>query len=122
MGDNEMKTTVAVLAAIALAGCAAPQQIVDTKGVDMARYDLDVRECEAYAGQVDVGGTALAGAGGGALLGAVLGAVVDGGRGAAFGAKVGAVQGGAGGAATGFQARRQVARECLRGRGYRVLL
>ena len=121
---------VALCTAVAcLSGCANNQVIVDTKGVDMTRYEQDRRECEGYVEQVSSGGTIAKSAG----LGAAIGAVVGGAAGAIFGdstaaargAAVGGVTGGAQGGVTGVvkgeNDKEQVLRNCLSGRGYRVL-
>ena len=112
-----------------LHACASNQVIVDTKGVDMSRYEQDRRECEAYVEQLASGGQIAKSAG----LGAAIGAVVGGAAGAIFGdstaaargAAVGGVTGGAQGGVTGVvkgeNDKEQVLRNCLAGRGYRVL-
>lgn len=117
------------MALIGVSGCANNQVIVDTKGVDMTRYEQDRRECEGYVEQVSTGGNIAKSAG----LGTVIGAVVGGAAGAIFGdstaaargAAVGGVTGGAQGGVTGVvkgeNDKEQVLRNCLSGRGYRVL-
>lgn len=108
---------------LALSGCAtAPRQIIDTQGVDPARFAQDRYECEAYANQVDVGASTVNGAAGGALLGAILGGIVGGRDGALFGAKVFGLTGAAQGAGGAARDKEQVAAHCMAGRGYRVLL
>lgn len=115
--------------ALLVVACASNQVIVDTKGVDMSRYEQDRRECEAYVEQLSSGGQIAKSAG----LGAAIGAVVGGAAGAIFGdstsaargAAVGGVTGGAQGGVTGVvkseNDKEQVLRNCLTGRGYRVL-
>jgi outer membrane lipoprotein SlyB len=95
--------------------------IVDMKGVDRARYQADLTECRQYADQVDVTAQAGAGAAGGAVVGGLIGVIVDGGEGAARGAGVGAVGGGAQGTVRGLDERDRVVKNCLRNRGYAVL-
>lgn len=113
----------ACLAALFLTGCAStPRQIIDTRGVDAAKYYQDKAECEAYAGQVDVGGSAATGAAGGALIGAVIGGILGGRDGALFGAKVFGLTGAAEGAGSAANDKRLVATRCMSGRGYNVLL
>ena len=96
--------------------------IVDLKGVDRNVYEQDLADCKSYAAEVPVGKRAAQGAAVGAAAGAAIGAVS--GRtstGVAQSAGMGAVYGGG---ATGIGARREqvdVLRECLRGRGYRIL-
>jgi outer membrane lipoprotein SlyB len=110
-----------LLAGALVAGCAW-RPMVDPKNTDMARFETDLAECRQIAEQGP-------GAGGGAAVGAVagyaLGQVVarttghanvanEAGRGAA-------VIGGAKGAGAGAQGKRAVIRNCLAGRGHRVL-
>lgn len=124
--------SVLLLLALCLGGvsaCRSPgtagvwrgEPIVDMKGVNVATYQADLAECRAYTQQVAVlprtAGTAVAGA----AVGAAVGAVLDGKDGAARGAGVGAVTGAVRGVAGGLRERRHVLRNCLQGRGYRVL-
>jgi outer membrane lipoprotein SlyB len=108
-------------AALLLAACASRGPIVDTQGVDMARYQQDLSQCETYAAQVNTGTEAGKGAVGGAVVGAAIGAIVGNSTTVARGAGVGGVLGGARGAARGEGEKDQVVKNCLRGRGYRVL-
>ena len=65
---------------LSLGGCAAPggahyRPIVDTKGVDLNRYEADLRECQSYATQTaGAAESAATGAAAGALFGAVVAA------------------------------------------------
>ena len=108
---------------ITLGGCAGEKAIVDTKGVSPSQYEQDVSECTEYADEVELAGKTAAGAVTGAVVGAALGGIWDGYRGASVerGAASGAVLGGAGGATSGASERKRVIRNCLQGRGYRVL-
>lgn len=115
-----MKRSIAILAIFAT-GCANYQPIVDTQGVDMARYDADLVACQRYAGQVDPASHAAAGAVGGAILGAVIGALVGGRSGAGAGAGIYGATGAGIGAGDGMAAQRNIVRKCMAGRGYRVL-
>ncbi len=124
-----MKRTFSSGAALLVAACAQTYQpIVDTKGVDNAKYQQDLAECRAYAEQVNPVGEAVAGALLGAALGAALGAVTgsfdpgfSAGGGAAAGAAIGGTAGTAAGAAGGVEGQIAVIDNCLRGRGYTVL-
>jgi hypothetical protein len=125
-----MRTSCILLLAAALfivsAGCAAYRPIVDMKGVDRNQYERDLAECQAYAEQVNVGGEAATGAliGGafGAAMGLAVGALLgDPGEGAALGAVIGGGSGLASGAAEGAGGQVNVIRNCMMGRGYRVL-
>jgi len=115
----------ALAAATLLGGCAAQQPgrdpIVDLKGVDPARYQVDLAECRTYADQVGVGQDAAVGAVTGAVLGGVTGAVARDSDTAKRAAGVGAVLGGAHGTLSGLEERDRVVRTCLRNRGYAVL-
>lgn len=104
-----------------LGGCASRAPIVDQKGVDQAAYQRDLAECQGYADQVAVGKQAGAGALGGAAVGAALGAILGNSDTVERAAGSGAVVGGARGAVAGTRERSQVVKNCLRGRGYRVL-
>lgn len=123
-----MRAIAAVLLAVALAGCAGYRPIVDMKGVESAKYEADLKECQAYAEQVDVGGSGLGGAAIGAGLGAVLGAIIcsplgsrAAGQCAGIGAGAGGVSGAAQGTAYGAGGQMQVIKNCMAGRGYKVL-
>ncbi len=117
------------LAATLLAGCATGQSpyvgsrdvIVDTQGVDHYTYQRDLADCRAYADQVGVAGRTATGAVGGAVVGGLLGAAAGNSTTAQRAAGVGAVAGGAGGVASGYSERQRVVRNCMSGRGYRVL-
>ena len=107
-------------ALLALAACSgATGPIIDTKGVDMSRYETDKTECETYAQQVSTGKAVTKGAVGGAAVGAAVGAIAGGGAGE--GAGIGAVTGGAESARISDREKADVVKNCLRGRGYRVL-
>jgi hypothetical protein len=109
------------LLALLLGGCAGRAPIVDQKGVNQAAYQQDLAECQGYADQVALGQQAGAGALGGAAVGAAIGAIVGDSDTVERAAGTGAVVGGARGAAAGARERSQVVKNCLRGRGYRVL-
>ena len=114
-----------LLCTLALAGCAnrPGKPIVDMKGVNVAQYEQDLEECSVYADEVSVAGKAAGGAAAGAVVGAAVGAIWDGhgGNSVGRGAATGAVVGGAGGAGSGLSERDRVVKNCLSGRGYRVL-
>jgi len=116
---ESLMRTLLCLALLTLAGCASSRgPIIDTKGVDMARYEQDLAECEGYAQEVNPATGATRGAAAGGAVGAMTGAIGgDAGRGAA----TGAVLGGSQSAVRGVRERDRVVKECLRGRGYRVL-
>ena len=121
-----VKVTVVALSIGHLAGCAGPtganyRPIADTKGVDLNRYEADLRDCQAYATQTaGAGESAATGAVAGALFGAILGAaagVKNNNRTAAVGAVTGAASAGV----EGEKNQRNIIRNCMGGRGYKVL-
>ncbi len=129
MDYNKLKSVwIVVGAALLLSACAGNRNIpgdsgviVDTQGVDMATYEQDLQECEAYADQVPVGERAATGAVVGAAVGGAIGAIFGDGRGAERVGGAGAVSGGVRGAQSGLSERDQVLKRCMQGRGYRVL-
>lgn len=104
-----------------LSACARDRVIVDTKGVNMANYEQDLAKCDAYAAQVSTGGKAVKSAGFGAAIGAAFGAIFGNSSDVGRGAAAGGVLGGAKGTVRGEREKDRVVRNCLRGRGYRVL-
>ncbi len=118
-------TLLSALGAALLAACAGAdvRPIVDMKGVNEARYEKDLAECQDYAKQASgMGGTAAKGAGAGAIVGALLGLVTGGNATEiAQAAGAGAVIGGAGGAYQGNESQEAIVKKCLVGRGYKVL-
>lgn len=118
---NALLLSSGFLTVLVLAGCAGRGPIVDQKGINQAAYQQDLAECERYAQQVGVGKKAGAGALGGAAVGAAIGAILGNSDTVERAAGTGAVLGGTRGAAAGANERSQVVKNCLRGRGYRVL-
>lgn len=110
-----------ILLALSLTGCARSKPIVDRRGLDPAAYAQDLAECQSYAEQVETEAQVVGGAAGGAAVGGAMGAILNGAEGAAKGAGVGAVGGAAGGVRRSVREQDQVVKNCLRGRGYRVL-
>jgi len=117
---------ISVSAAALLTGCASTgsnfRPIVDNKGVDLNRYEVDLQECQVYAKQTaNAGKSAAAGAAAGAALGLALALIGGGGykKGASAGA--GALVGGVSAGAQGETNQRNIIRTCLNGRGYKVL-
>ena len=103
----------------ALAG-AEVRPIVDMKGVNEARYEKDLAECQGYAKEASgMGSSAAKAAGAGAVVGGLLGLVT--GSNTLQSAGTGAVIGGAGGAYTANESQEAVVKKCLVGRGYKVL-
>jgi outer membrane lipoprotein SlyB len=122
-----MRRIIPLLAVAFLAACAGRNEpVVDMKGVDAAAYRQDLEECRGYAERVGPGERAVSGGVATGILGAALGAVVGAfgggaGQGAALGAGTGGVVGAASGAGAGAYDRKAIVRNCLVGRGYKVL-
>ena len=113
-----------LLAALLLlsVGCTTTDEIIiDEKGVNMSHYEEDLAECKGYSEQVAVGEKAAKGAASGAVVGGLIGAVGGGHHNAEQAAGVGAVTGGAKGLNEGERDTVRVVKNCLRGRGYKVL-
>ena len=118
-----MRRAAIMLAALAiLGGCTTTDEIIiDNTGVNMAAYEPDLGVCRAYSDVVKTGEKAARGAASGAVVGGLIGAAVGNSRDVQRGAGAGAVTGGAKGVAQGERDKVQVVKQCLRGRGYRVL-
>lgn len=122
-----LKTAGVMLMAAMLAACAGIEEftgqepIIDTQGIDLAALEQDKLECAAYADQVPVGRQAAVAAGTGAVLGGAIGGIFGNSSTAARSAGVGAASGAVQGTGGGLRDRQQVIRNCLLGRGYRVL-
>ncbi|MDZ4080817.1 MULTISPECIES: glycine zipper family protein [Hydrocarboniphaga] len=114
-------TTAVLTIGATLAGCAGNGPIIDRTGVDEKRYASDLSECRTYASEVSTGKAAGKSAIAGAVVGAAIGAITGNSTSVARGAGVGGVAGGASGAVSGEQSKDQVVKNCLRGRGYKVL-
>jgi hypothetical protein len=128
-GDMRKAGALALVVAAGslLAACASHfEPIIDpatTRGDNLQR---DLADCRGLAEQQNVassvGTSGLIGAGLGAGLGAIAGAFGGGaGAGAAIGAAIGGTSGVAHGALSSQGERDQIVRNCLIGRGYRVL-
>ena len=119
MNVSPMVRICCLATATLLAGCSSSSgPIVDTKGVNMARYESDLADCQGYSEQVHIEQGVAKGAVAGSAVGAATGAVLgDTGKGAG----VGAIAGAAKSAQRGDREKTQVVRNCLRGRGYKVL-
>ena len=126
------KATITAICAALSVGCATQPQghrsLVDTyaPGFSHEQYLVDIDQCNSLAAQRPVGASAANGAMGGLLVGALFGALVgsaygDTGYGAKYGAALGTTSGAVQGAASGVEAQKHIVRECMRGRGYRVL-
>jgi outer membrane lipoprotein SlyB len=111
--------TALFLATTCIAGCAGnPRPIIDTRDLDTTRYEADLAECSALGHEAEVAGGVLRGAVFGAAVGATFGAVFGD---AGTGAELGAITGASDSALGNELSRQSVIKECMRGRGYRVL-
>jgi len=114
-----MRLSLMILPIIVLSGCAAhPDPIVDSRGVDMARYERDLADCRTYGDQIHIEQGVAKGAAAGAAVGAATGAISGD---AASGAGYGAIYGAADSARLNDREKQRVVKNCMRGRGYRVL-
>ena len=102
-------------------GLPSTRVITDTQAVDMAQYNKDMYECRQYAAQVNAGADALGGLIVGAIVGAAIGAAIGNSDTAQKGAGFGAIDGAAEGASGALSEQDQVIKNCLLGRGYKVL-
>ena len=127
-----MKHLLYLLCFVLLSGCIATQSdsiftpgsgkpIVDTKGVNMAQYELDLQECSTFAEDISTGKSIAKGAVTGGAVGAVIEAITDDARSRRDAIEVGAVSGGAKSGIRATRQKEQILRRCLRGRGYKVL-
>ena len=127
-----MKHLPYLLCFVLLSGCISTQSgsiftpgsgkpIVDTKGVNMAQYELDLQECSTFAEDISTGKSIAKGAVTGAAVGAVIEAITDDERSWGDTFEVGAVSGGAKSGIRATRQKEQIVRRCLRGRGYKVL-
>ncbi|MGA7593976.1 MAG: hypothetical protein WCA64_02165 [Gallionella sp.] len=113
---------LSILLSLSLAGCARNRIIIDKQGVDMAAYDRDLAECRAYANESGgTGAEAAKGAVGGVVIGGAIGAAVGNGRTAEKLGGAGAVVGAARGARRSRAEKLKIVKNCLSGRGYKVL-
>ena len=127
-----MKHLPYLLCFVLLSGCISTQSdsifttgsgkpIVDTKGVNMAQYELDLQECSTFAEDISTGKSIAKGAVAGGAVGAVIEAITDDERSWGDTFEVGAVSGGAKSGIRAVREKEQLVRRCLRGRGYKVL-
>ena len=95
--------------------------IVDTKGVNVSQYELDLEECSTFSEDISTGKSIAKGAVTGAAVGAVIEAITGDVRSRRDAIEVGAVSGGAQSGIRAVREKEQIVRRCLRGRGYKVL-
>ncbi|MDR0781984.1 MAG: hypothetical protein LBF16_15090 [Pseudomonadales bacterium] len=120
-------TLSTVLLGILLQGCGTPESvfgkepIVDTSRINQQQYAADLAQCRTFADQVQTGRQTVVSAATAAAVGSALGAVVGNRSTVQTAAGVGGVLGGVSGAGSAMSERQQVLRNCLTGRGYRLL-
>ncbi|MDK1022815.1 MAG: glycine zipper domain-containing protein [Gammaproteobacteria bacterium] len=104
-----------------LTACTQLPIIVDKRGIDPIAYAQDLKECKEYADEIEVvrqtATTAAESAAVGGALGLIFGDSTSASRGAAGGGVLGAYRG----YKESNHDRERVVRNCLIGRGYRVL-
>ena len=127
-----MKHLPYLLCFFLLSGCISTQSdsifnpgsgkpIVDTKGVNMAQYELDLQECSTFAEDISTGKSIAKGTVTGAAVGAVIEAITDDERSWGDTFEVSAVSAGTRSGIRAVREKEQLVRRCLRGRGYKVL-
>lgn len=116
-----MKRICLVLLSVALTGCGAWRPIIDPVAGSSANYEMDLAQCRqlASANNSTAANAAVSAAVGAGLM-AAFSAILGGGHTSRW-AGAGAVAGGAQGAGAGVQEQRVIIRNCMIGRGYRVL-
>ena len=125
-----MKRFVATLLFITLSGCVShtsssifegSKPIIDTKGVNMTQYEIDLEECSKFSEDISTGKSIAKGATTGAAVGAIIEAITDDSKSRRDALEVGAVSGGTQSGIRAVREKEQIIRRCLRGRGYKVL-
>ena len=122
-----MKYTVVILLLLLVTSCVSnnsksildqAKPIIDTKGVDMTLYETDLEECNAYSDDVSITRSIAKGSATGAAVGAVIEAISDRRKDAI---EIGAVTGGTQSGLRAAREKEQILKQCLKGRGYKVL-
>ncbi len=124
---SNQKKLISLFLLAALAGCSNTgsnfSPIIDKKGIDEAKYQQDLLECQSLSTEAQgAGKDGAKKAAGGVVIGALLG-LVGGGNSTniAQAAGIGGVLGGASGMYSGNTEKETIIKRCLVGRGYRVL-
>ena len=124
------KNLITALFLITLSGCVAnssgsifesSKPIIDTQGVNMSQYEIDLEECSIFSEDISTGKSIAKGAVTGAAVGAVIEAITDDVRSRRDAIEVGAVSGGAQSGIRAVREKEQILKRCLRGRGYKIL-
>jgi uncharacterized protein YcfJ len=121
-GDLEMKSILlSIWVLILVSGC-ANDPIVDMRGVDEEKYQVDLAECRGVSEQVNSPAEGAKQGAVGAVVGGALGAIFDDGHASAGeGAAAGAIVGTTRGISEGENRKERVLFNCLKRRGYHVL-
>lgn len=118
---NRIPQLTVIMTVAVLAGCAAhPDPIIDTKGVNPDRLAKDWDECEAFTHEIDISTGVAKGASLGGAVGAATGAASNR-REIDEAAGIGAIYGGTRSGLEADREKQKVFKNCMRGRGYRVL-
>ena len=132
MSKLDEKNYVMLLCLLLASGCVATQSgsifdmatsepIIDTKGVNMAQYKVDLEECSSFSEDISTGKSIAKGTATGAAVGAIIEAITDDSKSRRDALEVGAVSGGTQSGIRAVREKEQIIRRCLRGRGYQVL-
>ena len=132
MPKLDEKNYVILLCLLLVSGCVATKSgsifdmtaskpIIDTKGVNMAQYEVDLEECSSFSEDISTGKSIAKGAATGAAVGAIIEAITDDSKSRRDALEVGAVSGGTQSGIRAVREKEQIIRRCLRGRGYKVL-
>ena len=116
-----MKKLIIVWLSLLLIGCASNRVIVDTKGVDMTQYQIDLAECRAYGESLPVSDNVAESALVGFLVGAALGAIVDDSETARDLGTTMAFEAGTDKAISNAYEQSDIVKNCMSQRGYVVL-
>lgn len=100
---------------------AGSKPIVDTKGIDISQYELDLEECETFADEISPTKSIVKGTATGAAIGTVIEAVTNGSKRTKDATGLGAIAGGGKSGIRAVQEKEQVVKRCVRNRGYQVL-
>ena len=127
-----MKHCLTLLFLLCISGCIATKSgsifdvagskpIIDTKGIDISQYELDLEECETFADEISTVKSIVKGTATGAAGGTVIEAVTDGSRRTKDATELGAIASGGKSGIRAVQEKEQIVKRCVRGRGYQVL-
>lgn len=116
-----MKHGILIISLFLICSCASNRVIIDRKGVDTVQYEQDLTECRQYAEEIRTAEEVAKSTARGAVVGGLIGAAIGNSGTAGRIGGAGAVSGASHGISKAGYDKRRVVRNCLRGRGYRVL-